>query len=230
MDKNLRYIKCMNFSKSTKFQLRSISIALMNDYSVQHKSKHDYTVNMYFKNGNPLVDFVVDGKLAETFYMIISKSVLGIDEGLFAVINEKAETLFKEEAFYGVKDAGKLSAIIGSVLGSYSDQEYYPGIVKKATMYWYKIATSQVFHNGNKRTGLLSALFMLNANGFSLRDIDGNQLYEISRLIANKKMSQQELEDFILSQLTLNYYTSKDEALNAEQKIEMKVSVDNPED
>ncbi|WP_179395513.1 type II toxin-antitoxin system death-on-curing family toxin [Lacticaseibacillus absianus] len=221
----MKFVKCMNF---TQEQLDAISRALYNDYSPKYGSDHQYLIGAYLRDGAYFVEVKVDNQIKETFHLVISNYALGLSEQLLQIINKKAELMFREELFYGVKDEGTLSAIISSIMGSFAGQQFYPGIVKKATMYWYKIATSQVFHNGNKRTALLSALYMLNYNGFSLRRVDGNELYRISVQVAKKELSAEQLEDFILRNLTLNYFDSEQAANENRWAIDMNIRVDNP--
>jgi death-on-curing protein len=44
----------------------------------------------------------------------------------------------------------------------------YPTISDKAAIYCYNIICNHIFSDGNKRTGLASALLFLNLNGFDL--------------------------------------------------------------
>jgi death-on-curing protein len=47
-------------------------------------------------------------------------------------------------------------------------QPLYPNISDKAAIYCYNIICNHIFLDGNKRTGLASALIFLNLNGFDL--------------------------------------------------------------
>ena len=107
-------------------------------------------------------------------------------------LNEIAEGILKYESFNnGLKDTDGLKAIIGGVDNSFYGTDVCPTIIDKAVYFWYKIAQKQLFHNGNKRTALLSAIILLTTNGYNfkgynLRNLDGNgvkDLYNISCLL-----------------------------------------------
>ena len=55
-----------------------------------------------------------------------------------------------------------LVEIVGEKLG---DSELFPTLTKKAAVYAYNIITRHIFLDGNKRIGLISALWFLVLNG-----------------------------------------------------------------
>lgn len=129
-------------------------------------------------------------------------------------LNEIAEGILKYESFNnGLKDTNGLEAIIGGVDNSFYGTDVCPTIIDKAVYFWYKIAQKQLFHNGNKRTALLSAIFLLTTNGYnfkgySLKKLDGDgvkDLYNISLKIANHEMTKDELKEYILNNLTIDF-------------------------
>lgn len=129
-------------------------------------------------------------------------------------LNEIAEGILKYESFNnGLKDTNGLEAIIGGVDNSFYGTDVCPTIIDKAVYFWYKIAQKQLFHNGNKRTALLSAIFLLTTNGYnfkgySLKKLDGDgvkDLYNISLKIANHEMTKDELKEYILDNLTIDF-------------------------
>jgi death-on-curing family protein len=147
-----------------------------------------------------------------------------------ALINVQAETLFREETTYGVKDSDGIKRILGAVLNGYGNMEFYPGVINKAAAYWYKMATSQMFHNGNKRTALMSGLYYLVMNGFILKTVDGNNLYRLTLDIANERMTQSELESFIRTHVGLRYFSSLAE-VESDDRFELKIpfQIDDPD-
>jgi len=68
----------------------------------------------------------------------------------------------------------------------YFGEEQYPGIFKKASLYWYKITISHCFLDGNKRTGLIATMLFLELNGYEIK-ADKKELYLYCLLIANHK-------------------------------------------
>ncbi|MFT8425732.1 MAG: type II toxin-antitoxin system death-on-curing family toxin [Liquorilactobacillus sp.] len=120
-------------------------------------------------------------------------------------LNERAEKMFKEEWMYGIKDKDGLESLIASVDNGFFGIEPYPTIILKAAHFWYVIATKQMFHNGNKRTALLTALFFLEINGYKFKIKDRKELYNISLRLANKNMSEKELVDYIGKNTLFNF-------------------------
>ncbi|WP_010631117.1 type II toxin-antitoxin system death-on-curing family toxin [Sporolactobacillus vineae] len=64
----------------------------------------------------------------------------------------------------------------------------YPTIFDKAAYYLKSFADNQYFTDGNKRTGVLCAITLLDVNGFELT-LSPMQLYDYAILIANKKIT-----------------------------------------
>lgn len=66
----------------------------------------------------------------------------------------------------------------------YFGEEQYPGLFRKAALYWYRITTVHCFHDGNKRAGIISTNLFLLYNGYEI-DVDDETLYVYCLLIAN---------------------------------------------
>lgn len=64
----------------------------------------------------------------------------------------------------------------------------YPTIFDKAAYYLKAFADNQYFSDGNKRTGVLCAITLLDVNGFELM-LDPMELYKDTIRIANKKIT-----------------------------------------
>ncbi len=62
-----------------------------------------------------------------------------------------------------------LDYLIEAVQAEMFGEPLYPSITDKAAVYCYNIICNHIFADGNKRTGLASALLFLNLNGFDLR-------------------------------------------------------------
>ena len=76
-----------------------------------------------------------------------------------------------------------LSYLIDSVKADLFGQPMYPTLQEKASVYCHHIICNHIFSDGNKRTGLASALQFLNINNHQLRE----------------SVSNEELTEFILS-------------------------------
>ena len=61
-----------------------------------------------------------------------------------------------------------LDYLIETVQSEMFGQELYPTISDKAALYCYNIICNHIFTDGNKRTGLASALIFLNLNNYDL--------------------------------------------------------------
>lgn len=80
----------------------------------------------------------------------------------------------------------------------YFGEEQYPGLYRKAALYWYRITTSHCFSDGNKRAGLISTDLFLRYNGYKFK-VDQETLYVYCLLIGNHKTrpSLNEVEDWL---------------------------------
>lgn len=129
----------------------------------------------------------------------------------FIELNERAEKMIlKEEWLYGLKDRAGLEQVIGTVNQVVFNYELHPIITDKAAYLWYAIATKQLFNNGNKRTAFLSALSFLRINFYNLDMLAPKNLYDITLDVANKKISEHQLKDFILEHIYVDYKTLED--------------------
>jgi death-on-curing protein len=61
-----------------------------------------------------------------------------------------------------------LDYLLEAVQAEMFGEPLYPTISDKAAIYCYNIICNHIFSDGNKRTGLASALLFLNLNGFDL--------------------------------------------------------------
>ncbi|MGQ2284683.1 type II toxin-antitoxin system death-on-curing family toxin [Leuconostoc pseudomesenteroides] len=151
----------------------------------------------------------VDTETKNLCYVLITVPVNNISVDRMIGINAQAEKLFKEESNYGLKDRNGLEQILALSNQFTFGREYHPTIINKATYLWYTIATKQLFHNGNKRTAMLTAIQFLSANFVRLNINSAEELYDISVKIAEKKMTENELKNFIFSNSSLDFTAMK---------------------
>lgn len=128
-----------------------------------------------------------------------------LSEKVFRITNKQAEQMFREESMYGIKDLPGLDRDNKSLIGGFGSFEPYPTLTSKAAALWYKIASSQFFYNGNKRTAMISAIYLLASNFYSFDVANANLLYDISLSAANNKIGPKEIEKFINSHISLSY-------------------------
>ena len=62
-----------------------------------------------------------------------------------------------------------------------------------------------MFNNGNKRTALLTAVIFLKLNGYKLDFKDAKELYDVSMDLADKRMSEEELEHYLLERARIDF-------------------------
>ncbi|WP_317294065.1 type II toxin-antitoxin system death-on-curing family toxin [Ligilactobacillus saerimneri] len=120
-------------------------------------------------------------------------------------INRKAEKMFREEWFYGIKDKEGLESLLARVDNGFFGIKPYATTLSKAKVIWFTIATKQMFNNGNKRTALLATITFLGANGYKLINKTANDLYEVSLNLANKTMSEEELYQYLLKNTVIDF-------------------------
>ena|SRR5690625_1768049 len=80
----------------------------------------------------------------------------------------------------------------------YFGEEQYPGLFRKAALYWHRITTAHCFSDGNKRAGIISTDLFLKYNGYKI-SVDQETLYAHCLLIGNHKTrpSLNEVEDWL---------------------------------
>lgn len=154
------------------------------------------------------LSFFFDGEL-EGYWIVLPIQLPKIKIDDLKFFNEKSETMLKEEWIYGIKDFEGLDAMLGQIDNGFYGITLYPTILKKATYFWYHIATKQMFNNGNKRTALLTALVYLKGNGYKFDILDEVLLYNISIKVANKQLSFQQLYQYILNHTFIDFSFSR---------------------
>ena len=166
--------------------------------------KKDWKININTYESVYSVELLYDSKVIG-LWIVFDIPFQKIDLELLKNLNEKAEKMFREEWFYGIKDADALKALLARVDNGFFGIEPYPTTISKAKVFWYTIATKQMFNNVNKRTALLTALTFLRLNGYNLDFKDSSELYNISMDLANKIMSEDDLEQYLLQKTQIDF-------------------------
>ena len=166
--------------------------------------KKDWKINVNTYKSVYSVELLYDSK-AIGLWIVFDMPFQKMDLELLKNLNEKSEKIFREEWFYGIKDADALKALLARVDNGFFGFEPYPTTISKAKVFWYTIATKQMFNNGNKRTALLTALTFLRLNGYNLDFKDSSELYNISMDLANKIMSEDDLEQYLLQKTQIDF-------------------------
>ncbi|MFT9011491.1 type II toxin-antitoxin system death-on-curing family toxin, partial [Liquorilactobacillus satsumensis] len=146
-----------------------------------------------------------DNELIDT-WAVVKLNMIHVSLKNLQTLNERSEKeFFKEDWFYGIKDRESLLSMLGSVDNGYFNFIPYPTVITKAAYFWYTIATKQMFHNGNKRTALLTAMFYLQMNGLEFKVKDKESLYNISLSLAKKEMTEKQLVDYISKNVLIDF-------------------------
>lgn len=72
--------------------------------------------------------------------------------------------------FNNVSEPDRLEYILEAVKGSILTFEVYQTVFAKAAVYAFSIIQDNVFYDGNKRTGLESAIAFMGRNGYVIKD------------------------------------------------------------
>ena len=108
------------------------------------------------------------------------------------VLDIHARQLVKFGGADGIRDKGLLESAVGAPQASFGGQLLHSDIFEIAAAYAFHIAENQPFIDGNKRTGLLSAVVFLDINGIAI-DYPDPRLYTAMIDIAEKKLDKRGL-------------------------------------
>ncbi|HUP26620.1 MAG TPA: type II toxin-antitoxin system death-on-curing family toxin [Candidatus Limnocylindrales bacterium] len=84
----------------------------------------------------------------------------------------------------GFRDNGRLEAAIGSMKQEVFGESLYPTIFEKAAVLMRGIIADHPFVDGNKRTGMMSALIFLNLNGWDTSLLTDKELEDFAVQVA----------------------------------------------
>lgn len=189
---------------SNKRQQEEFKEIFARSLNLDKVDKKDWKINVNTYKSVYSVELLYDSKVIG-LWIVFDIPFQKMDLELFKDLNEKAEKMFREEWFYGIKDADALKALLARVDNGFFGIEPYPTTISKAKVFWYTIATKQMFNNGNKRTALLTALTFLRLNGYNLDFKDSSELYNISMDLANKIMSEDDLEQYLRQKTQVDF-------------------------
>lgn len=139
-------------------------------------------------------------------YLYLEQPMRYLTYDSLVLTNKFAQELFVkgEEKIYGVREENSLRYLV-ECAGENSiifGKDLYPTILRKAAHLWYMLARYQYFANGNKRTGILAALTLLEINCFHVKI--SSDLYALSVGVANKKINEEDLYRQLYQMIELN--------------------------
>lgn len=92
----------------------------------------------------------------------------------------------------GLKDINLLKSAIAQPRATFDGNFLHPSIGEMAAAYVYHLIKNHAFLDGNKRTGIFSAIVFLEKNKFSAK-LSQKQFYQIAVDVAMSKISKTDL-------------------------------------
>lgn len=115
-------------------------------------------------------------------------------------LNKYAQSFTDESRTYGVhelKEVGLVENLLYRTENSIVfGEDQFPTISSKAAHFWYTLSRYQAFNNGNKRTGLLTVLYFLEANNLYL-PLNYKCFLDLSEDIANERIFESQLSELV---------------------------------
>jgi len=93
----------------------------------------------------------------------------------------------------GIRDAGSLEAAVARPYTSFGGTEMFLGPFAKAAALMESIIQRHPFVDGNKRTGVASAVYLLRRHDYRLAGVSNAQLVELALDVAAHRMDLDEL-------------------------------------
>ena len=84
----------------------------------------------------------------------------------------------------GIRDQGLLESAFGRPFQTVFGRDAYPTVIDKAVALFHSLVSNHPFHDGNKRTALLSLYHFLLANGY-FAFLSNEEAYEIAKNTAS---------------------------------------------
>jgi len=84
----------------------------------------------------------------------------------------------------GVKNMDTIESAASRPYSTAGGRDAYPTTFLKAASLFHSVASNHSFHNGNKRTALLSTLYFLSEFGFWVDKCNDEEMFEFTRRIA----------------------------------------------
>ena len=117
---------------------------------------------------------------------------------LAEVVEIHADQIERYGGSDGIRDINLLSSAVAMPLASFSGSVLHEDIFEMAAAYVFHISQNHPFVDGNKRTGLASALVFLELNGISPSDPE-EKLYTSMVSIAEGKLNKTEFAEILKS-------------------------------
>jgi death on curing protein len=118
-----------------------------------------------------------------------SADVLAIHDELVKVFAEENDPISPP----GIKDMALLESACARPKTSLGDVEKYPSLAEKMAALFHSLTKNHAFHNGNKRTALVTLLSSLHRNDFHLRStVTDDTVYDLVLTVTANEFPQAE--------------------------------------
>jgi len=98
---------------------------------------------------------------------------------------------------HGTRDMGRLDSALASMQQNSFGMELYPTVFDKAAVLARGIIADHPYVDGNKRTGMISAIIFLNLNGVNTEDIKNKELEDFAVQIAVDKCTVPQISQWL---------------------------------
>lgn len=106
---------------------------------------------------------------------------------------------------YNLLHEENLDYLIEIVQAEMFGKPLYPYIYQKAGVYMHHIVCNHIFQDGNKRTGLQSAMIFLLKNGYDfIKEVNDEVLINFTLDVASAKLSLEEVQTWFEKHISKN--------------------------
>lgn len=113
------------------------------------------------------------------------------------IVKKNYELALNYEGFFAVYNENALEYLVEAPQAVYFGQERYPSIFEKAACYAYFIIKDHIFTDGNKRTGMKSALLFLELNGYTMNEnVSIDHIVNLALGIAKNELEFDDIVNF----------------------------------
>lgn len=98
---------------------------------------------------------------------------------------------------HGIRDHGRIQSAVASQKQAVFGQELFKTVFDKAAAMARGIIADHPFVDGNKRTGMMSALLFLEYNKVDMNAVDDKSLEDFAVKVATKKLSVEQISRWL---------------------------------
>lgn len=148
------------------------------------------------------------------------------------VLSESAIELIHNEMCYKyggaieIRDLALFHSVCQAPYQSVFGKDLYPSVFDKAAKYLFDFSRYQIFLDGNKRTGLATAVAFLIGNGYKLT-LTQMQMYELTMAVAIGRIAEiSELSQILHDNADLGRFVPIDDSYSKENKMQEENELD----